>query len=136
MKTNRIFQLKTLRFLSLIVGTITVVSCGSYQNSSYYDDDGVYGPDNSEKAKRVVQNETSSGSNNNMYAQHFKSMKEEFGPTEVLTDVDNYKSEPDTVYVKENGTRYGGWGENPTNNNIVIINDNWGWNNWGWNGWE
>lgn len=135
MKTNRIFQLKTLRFLSLIVGAITVVSCGSYQNSSYYDDDGVYGPDNSEKAKRVVQNETSSSSYSNAYAQQFKSMKEDFGPTEVLTDVDNYKSEPDTVYIKENGTRYGGWGENPTNNNIVIINDNWGWNNWGWNGW-
>jgi hypothetical protein len=135
MKTNRIFQLKTLRFLSLIVGTITVVSCGSYQNSSYYDDDGVYGPDNSDKAKRVVQNETSSGSYSNAYAQQFKSMKEEFGPTEVLTDVDNYKSAPDTVYVQENGTRYGGWGENPTNNNIVIVNDNWGWNNWGWNNW-
>ena len=135
MKTNRIFQLKTLRFLSLIVGTITVVSCGSYQNSSYYDDDGVYGPDNSDKAKRVVQNETSSGSYSNAYAQQFKSMKEEFGPTEVLTDVDNYKSAPDTVYVQENGTRYGGWGENPTNNNIVIVNDNWGWNNWGMNGW-
>jgi len=135
MKTNRIFQLKTLRFLSLIVGTITVVSCGSYQNSSYYDDDGVYGPDNSDKAKRVVQNETSSGSYSNAYAQQFKSMKEDFGPTEVLTDVDNYKSATDTVYVQENGTRYGGWGENPTNNNIVIVNDNWGWNNWGMNGW-
>jgi hypothetical protein len=135
MKTNRIFQLKTLRFLSLIVGAITVVSCGSYQNSSYYDDDGVYGPDNSEKAKRVVQSETTSGSYSNAYAQQFKSMSEEFGPTEVLTDVDNYKSTPDTVYVQENGTRYGGWGENPTNNNIVIINDNWGMNNWAWNGW-
>ena len=116
MKTNRIFQLKTLRLLSLFVGVITVVSCGSYQNSSYYDDDGVYGPDNSEKAKRVVQNETSSGSYSNAYAQQFKSMKEDFGPTEVLTDVDNYKSPPDTVYVQENGTRYGGWGENQTNN--------------------
>jgi hypothetical protein len=95
----------------------------------------VYGPDNSEKAKRVVQNETSSSSYSNSYAQQFKSMKEDFGPTEVLTDVDNYKSAPDTVYVQENRTRYGGWGENPTNNNIVIINDNWGWNNWGMNGW-
>ncbi len=135
MKTNRIFQQKTLRLMSLFVGAITVVSCGSYQNSSYYDDDGVYGPDNSVKTKRVVQNETTSGSYSNAYAQQFKSMKEDFGPTEVLTDVDNYKSAPDTVYVKENGTRYGGWGENQTNNNILIVNDNWGWNNWGMNGW-
>ncbi len=135
MKTNRIFQQKTLRLMSLFVGAITVVSCGSYQNSSYYDDDGVYGPDNSVKTKRVVQNETTSGSYSNAYAQQFKSMKEDFGPTEVLTDVDNYKSAPDTVYVKENGNRYGGWGENQTNNNIVIVNDNWGWNNWGMNGW-
>jgi len=135
MKTNRIFQLKSLRFLSLFVGAITLVSCGSYQNSSYYDDDGVYGPDNSVKTKRIVQTETSSGSYNNAYAQQFKSMKEDFGPTEVLTDVVNYKSPPDTVYVQENSTRYGGWGENQTNNNIVIVNDNWGWNNWGMNGW-
>jgi hypothetical protein len=137
MKTNRIFQLKTLRFLSLIVGAITVVSCGSYQNSSYYDDDGVYGPDNSEKAKRVVQNETSSGSDNNIYAQQFKNMKEEFGPTEVLTDVDNYSSAPDTVYVQENGSRYGGWGENQTSTITLNVYGNSGWygNGWGYNNW-
>ena len=45
MKTNYTFQQKTLRFLSLFVGAITVTACGSYQNSSYYDNDGVYGPD-------------------------------------------------------------------------------------------
>ena len=43
MKTNYIFQSKTLRLLSLFVGGIAVTSCGSYQNSSYYDNDGVYG---------------------------------------------------------------------------------------------
>ena len=137
MKTNRIFQLKSLRFLSLIVGAITLVSCGSYQNSSYYDDDGVYGPDNSVKTKRVVQTETSSGSDNKAYAQQFKSMKEDFGPTEVLTDVDNYKSPPDTVYVQENATRYGGWGENQTSNITLNVYGNSGWygNGWGYNNW-
>ena len=142
MKTNRIFQLKTLRLLSLVVVTITIVSCGSYQNSSYYDDDGVYGPDNSEKAKRIVQNETYTGSNSSSYAQQFKSMKEEFGPTEVLTDVDNYKSTPDTVYVQENGSRYGGWGENQTSNITLNVYGNSGWygngwygNGWGYNNW-
>ena len=132
MKTNCIFQLKTLRILSLIVGAITVVSCGSYQNSSYYDDDGVYGPDNSEKTKRVVQNETSSGSNNNAYAQQFKSMKEDFGTTQVLTDVDNYSSAPDTVYVQENRTGYGGWGENQTSNITLNVYGNSGWYGNGW----
>ena len=66
----------------------------------------------------------------------------DFGTTEVLTDVDNYKSTPDTVYVQESNTRYAGWGENQTGNTIVTVYDNWGWNNgwygnnWGWNnGW-
>jgi hypothetical protein len=135
MKTNCIFQLKTLSLFSLFVSTITLVSCGSYQNSSYYDNDGIYGPDNSETTRRTTQNNRNTSSNSYIYEQQFKSMKEDFGPSNVLVDVDTYKSNPDTVYVQDNSTRYGGWGENQTNNNTIIINDNWGWNNWGMNGW-
>lgn len=147
MKTNYTFQQKTLRFLSLFVGAITVTACGSYQNSSYYDNDGVYGPDKTVTYERpttqdenvVVVEQT------NKYTQQFKDMEGDF---EVLTDVDNYSSTPDTVYVQENSSRYAGWGENQTSNITVNYYDNWGWNrpfyggyygngwnNWGWNGW-
>lgn len=142
MKTIYTFQQKTLRFLSLFVGAITVTACGSYQNSSYYDNDGVYGPDKTVTYERPAQNESVVVEDNNKYAQQFKNMEGDFGYTEVLTDVDNYKSTPDTVYVQESNTRYAGWGENQTGNTTIVINDNWGWNNgwygnnWGWNnGW-
>ena len=76
-------------------------------------------------------------------------MKEEFSSPEVFTDVDNYKSTSDTVYVQEYNARYAGWGENQTGNITVNVYDNWGWNrpyyggwyngwygnNWGWNSW-
>ena len=142
MKTIYTFQQKTLRFLSLLVGAITVTACGSYQNSSYYDNDGVYGPDKTVRYEQPVQNETIVVEDNNKYSQQFKNMEGDFGTTEVLTDVDNYKSTPDTVYVQESNTRYAGWGENQTGNTTVTVYDNWGWNNgwygnnWGWNnGW-
>jgi hypothetical protein len=133
MKTNYTFQQKTLRFLSLFVGAITVTACGSYQNSSYYDNDGVYGPDKTVTYEQPTQNDNVViVEDNNKYAQQFKNMQGDF---EVFTDVDNYKSSPDTVYVQESNTRYAGWGENQNNNTTIIVNDNWGWNNWGWNGW-
>ena len=151
MKTNYTFQQKALRFFSLFVGAITVTACGSYQNSSYYDNDGVYGPDKTVTYERQVQNENVVVvEDNTKYAQQFKSMEDDFGTPEILTDVDNYKSNPDTVYVQESNTRYAGWGENQTSNVTVNVYDNWGWNNpyyggwygnswgynnWGWNSW-
>lgn len=151
MKTNYTFQQKTLRFLSLFVGAITVTACGSYQNSSYYDNDGVYGPDKTVTYERQVQDENIVViEDNNKYTQQFKDMEGDFPPTEVLTDVDNYNSNPDTVYVQESNSRYAGWGENQTSNVTINVYDNWGWNqpyfggfygnnwgwnNWGWNGW-
>ena len=45
MKTNYLSKLKTYRFLHLFVGSLALTACGSYQNSSYYDNDGVYGSD-------------------------------------------------------------------------------------------
>ena len=105
MKTNYTFQQKALRFFSLFVGAITVTACGSYQNSSYYDNDGVYGPDKTVTYEQPIQNENVVVVEDNKYAQQFKNMQGDF---EILTDVDNYKSKQDTVYVQEYETRYAG----------------------------
>ena len=43
MKTNIFFTKKTLLYPLIVFFSILMTSCGSYQNSSYYDSDGIYG---------------------------------------------------------------------------------------------
>lgn len=151
MKTIYIFQSKTYRLLSLFVCGIAVTSCGSYQNSSYYDNDGAYGSKTVDYEQPIQNESVVIIQNGKNYEQQFGEMKEDFGPTEIFTDVDSYKSTTDTVYVMESNSRYAGWGENQTGNITVNVYDNWGWNRpyyggwyngwygnnwgWGWNSW-
>ncbi len=125
--TNYLSTLKTNRFLMLFVGSITLYSCGSYQNSSYYDNDGVYGADTSKKV--VYQEQTA---NTSKYVEQFQAMKEEYTIGETFTDVNNYATPTDSVNT--NRQSYAGWGNNQSSV-VVNVYDNWGWNNWGWNGW-
>ena len=121
---------------------ILTTSCGSYQNSSYYDNDGVYGserPVNQTENKYTEQNIEKS----NKYAQQFKNMQDDYT---YFTDVDNYNSQTQdtivTVYRNESNNNYAGWGNNSSDVTINYYNNNWGWNNWyspywgiGWNSW-
>lgn len=132
MMTNYLSNLKTNRFLILFVGSIALYSCGSYQNSSYYDNDGVYGADTSKKV--VYQEQTA---NTSKYAAQFQSMREEYATEETFTDVSNYATPIDSSKTKSQS--YAGWGNNQSNV-VVNIYDNWGWNGWygnpwGWNNW-
>ncbi len=65
---------------------ILTTSCGSYQNSSYYDNDGVYSSD-----RTTTQPENKYSEQNleksNQYAQQFKGMQNDYT---YFTDVDNY----------------------------------------------
>lgn len=106
--------------LLLSSALLFLVSCGSYQNSSFYEDDI-----NSNRQARVENN-----SNARVYKQYFRSISEE--NAEVLTDVDNYKSPNDSIVVVERRNN-GGWGSNPTVVNVNVYDNSWGWNNWGWN---
>lgn len=132
--------------------SLLVVSCGSYQNSSYYDNDGIYG--DYERSNTPVQNKYSEENlqNGEAYAQKFRMMREDM---EYFTDVDTYSSETqnDTVVTVYNNqynddSRYAGWGSN-SNGNVTVNYYNSGWNNWyspywgyynspywgGWNSW-
>lgn len=132
--TNYLSILKTNRFLMLFVGSIALYSCGSYQNSSYYDNDGVYGADTSKKV--VYQEQTA---NTSKYAAQFQSMREEYTTNETFTDVNNYSTPIDTVKTKTQS--YAGWGNNQSNVVVNVYNNSpyWGWggyyNSWGWNNW-
>ena len=66
MKTN-IFFSRNAAFYSLIgFLSLLAASCGSYQNSSYYDTDGIYG--NTEKEVQEI--------SSNRYKEYFKSLSE------------------------------------------------------------
>ena len=63
---------------------LAISSCGSYQNSSYYDD-GVYG--NSQKQNRETNSNDNSQSNK--YQEYFSDLNKN---QDVFTNVDNYSS--------------------------------------------
>ena len=113
--------------------SILLTSCGSYQNSSYYDSDGIYG----NAPRRAVEVETQNDPNN-QYKDYFGSLQNNNQPVEIFTDVDNYND-----YNIENDSldynNYPGWGSNPQTVSINVYDNGWGmnnWygNNWGWNG--
>jgi len=129
------------------LGFMAVVasSCGSYQNVSYYDRDGIYGdvdkPQNNNQNPQVSQQ-------NNQYKEYFGSLQNNNEGVETFTDVENYKSNYDNAQQNNNSeysNGYSGWGNNSSNVNINVYDTNWGWNSWnnywnwnigwGWNSW-
>jgi hypothetical protein len=115
-----------------IVGFLSIffTSCGSYQNSSYYDSDGIYG----NTPRTAVDVETQNASNN-QYKNYFGSLQNNNQTVEIFTDVDNYNDfgvENDSM--EDNGS-YPGWGSNPQTVSINVYDNNWGMNNWGMNNW-
>ena len=145
--------MKTYKLISknsLLIGlnaslAVIVASCGSYQNSSYYDNDGVYGSNNNNGKevtveKTVVVNDSKAKD----YEEQFKTMTKDYS---YFTDVDNYNGTKNdsvvTVYNNQNRETYGGWGSN-TDNVVVNVYD-YGWNTWHspfwgyrpyWNAWN
>ena len=128
MKTNYI-STKSLSVFSLIglVGLL-VTSCGSYQNTSYYDRDGIY------NSSRNNDNRVATSASSQEYRNYFESRIEPINDsTEVFTDVDSYSSN----YQNEAdyNTGYASWGGNSDNITVNVYDNNWGWNNWGYAGW-
>jgi hypothetical protein len=145
-------------FLMATLLSLFLTSCGSYQNSSYYENDGIYGRTNrTVEAVPVERYETQEVITNEYaadYQDEFRSMKDDFV---IFTDVNQYNSgyENDSTYVTQNRRvdQNAGWGNNGANVEINYFNNgwnnwgnNWGWggmgwnngwygNNWGWNGW-
>jgi len=121
----------------LLFGILTLLatSCGSYQNISYYDNDGVYGSSDDQKSREIESN------NSGYYKEYFSNLSKE---NEVFTNVDNYSSAQDSVQKQPEvvtNSNYAGWGSNSSDNITINVYDNWGWNNgwafnnWGWNNW-
>ena len=123
MKTFYQFNSKEIAYSLMGIVAILTTSCGSYQNSSYYDNDGVYGserPVNQTENKYTEQNIEKS----NKYAQQFKNMQDDYT---YFTDVDNYNSQTQdtivTVYRNESNNNYAGWGNNSSDVTINYYNN-------------
>lgn len=131
--------------LNPIVGFLSIfvmASCGSYQNTSYYDNDGIYGASERSYSPRETQNESSTA-----YKNYFGSLQDSVQKTQIITDVENY-SNYNATNNQQSNTSYPGWGSNSQDVVINYYPNNWGlsfgfghpyhgfgWNNsfFGWN---
>ena len=125
-------------FLKSIVGLLglTAISCGSYQNKSYYDNDGIYGGEKQKPAKENTEQSPKTVEANNKYKDYFGSNANNYSTeqTEVLTDVENYSSDNNNQNENSNSESYSSW-ENSSDHITINVYDNyWGNNNYGyWN---
>jgi hypothetical protein len=110
----------------VLFGFLAIVtsSCGSYQNSSYYDNDGAYGGSQT----------NNNNSQSNKYQEYFSDLNKDL---ESFNDVDSYASVyNDSIKKKESyNPNNAGWGNNPQTINVNVYDNGWGMNNWGGIGW-
>ena len=133
MKTNSLSPKNTSIYY--IVGFLSVLltSCGSYQNSSYYDSDGIYGGSANVTVGRETQNNRY---NQNQYKEYFNSLQKDNESAEVFTNIDNYSSyNLDNNSDQNNDRSYPGWGSNPQTVSINYYDTGWAMNNWYGNNW-
>jgi hypothetical protein len=150
MKTN-VFYPRTVFFFALVgFLAVFIVSCSGYQNTSYFDRDGIYGSGN-ETSQQATQPTNQAA----QYSNYFSSLQDPQQSAETFTDVDHYTSVSDSVapqhttqYASEYTGSQGAWGSNATAVNYNFYNTNWGMNNywynsywndpflfWGWDYW-
>lgn len=131
MKTNTFSFQKLPLFSLIVVLSVLMTSCGSYQNSSYYGD-GIYGDTGNQDRQRQE-----SYDSNNHYKSYFSSLQDENQSQEIFTDIDSYNNyDSDTDNIDGSSNNYGGWGTNATQTDIAIYSNNYGmgwgpgYNNW------
>ena len=125
MKTNTFSFQKASLFSLIVVLSVLMTSCGSYQNSSYFGD-GIYGDVGNQNRQRQTPTDS-----NNRYKSYFSSLQEENQSSEIFTDIDSYNNYQNPNDAGQNGDNYGGWGSNYTQTDIAIYSNNFG-GGWGW----
>ena len=134
---------KFLPFSFLALIAILMGSCGSYQQASYYDDDGIYANGTREVRveKRSAEAVRTQQVEDDIYGEYFGQKAQEYSDildSEIFTDVDDYYGgvENDSIlgeqtdYFADNNTYTGnpGWGDNPTSVSINVYgNGGFGW---------
>ena len=140
MKTKNLLTLPKIPFLSLLAVGGILVSCGSYQNSSYNDNDGIY--NSSQKTNDNSTAQVAEDNTNAAYQNYFRS-KQLAADDEIFVDVEEYTSVNDSTETRQASSSDGSWGSNPSSVTVNVYSSNWGvnyWNNWyspywGYNNW-
>lgn len=128
MKTISRTQNKYLNYLFFSILSVFVVSCGSYQNTSYYDRDGIYG---NAESKATVVNTSEAVPENNQYKNYFESLQDTNTKKDsTFTDVERYGS---NAYNNQESSSDRAWGSDSGATVVNIYDNGWGGNNWGWN---
>lgn len=117
MKTNISIRQNSNHFYLLGLLSLLLASCGSYQNSSYHDNDGVYGNSSS---NRYVQQSTGT---NNQYKDYFRSLQDDNQPTEIFTDVDNYTNYAENDSTQTASVGYPAWGSSNSEVSVNVYSD-------------
>ena len=99
-----------MRYLILLLFSVSLISCGPLNTINSNNSDGIYG-DNVE----VLSN------NSAFYKNYFEQKSDELGLNSnlndsVVTDIDSYSSNTNITYNSSNGS----WGDNPTSVNIIF----------------
>ncbi len=148
--------LNNLKAWALLMVSGLVVSCGSYQPSSYYDNDGIYASSEAPVEERTVQRaerpkaDQPETENNGNYKGYFsqKSVEAEMlmQENDVFTDIDSYSStddlteedfQDDVETLGYSNNEYAGWGETASDDLVInVYGHSWGWNSWNYGWWN
>ena len=129
MKTYYPINPKNIAFSLLGLVAIFATSCGSYQNASFYDNDGVYSSYEHPREQITNRSREQNTDQSNEYAQKFRAMQDDYT---YFTDVNSYQSSQaqDTivsVYNNEySNQNFAGWGNNAASVNINYYDNGWG----------
>jgi hypothetical protein len=84
MKTFYFSRMKITVLSLFVILSLVTTSCGSFQNSSYYDNDGVYGVDENQRPRVTESN------NSGYYKEYFSNLNKDNEQT--FTNIDAYTS--------------------------------------------
>ena len=132
-------QNKMYRFMPFVLlSMVLLTSCSSYQPSSYYDNDGIYGTRNQNTTPRYSQNNTQTQPSQNKYQNYFKEKSDQIEymqneTDQIFTDIDSYSSTSvnDSIDVTQNydynyNDNNPGWGDNPDSVVLNVYSNGWG----------
>ena len=99
-----------MRYLIILLFTLSLISCGPLNSINSTTNDGIYGS-----------NAEVSSNNSAFYKNYFEQKSDELGINSsvndsVLTDINSYSSNTNISYTNSNGS----WGDNPTSVNIIF----------------
>src|SRR6478609_5232754 len=129
MKSDALITQKTPLYFLIGFLSLAITSCGSYQNSSYYDSDGVYNTN----GEKVVVKDNKNTSSSVQYQQYFQSLQNTGSSDEIFTDVNSYNSNYNTENdsIQSPSTGYASWGSSPQETTITVYSDPF-WYGYGW----